>query len=183
MGSESNSTSDTTTTAGSETSTATESGGTQGTATSGDSTTGGMGSLLEVSGTFGTASIDYSCDFTDPIYGTLMCDSGRWFATCRPNPTAVGAIDIFQVWFILSTDDATMGVKDYIDTQFGISMGDATAQMTPLSPNSLNAATNTVTVDADTVAQGPVSGSFEASWTDDGGQYGSVTGTFSFVCP
>ena len=183
MGSASNSSSDTTTTAGSQTSSATDSGDTDDSSSSDGSTTGTMGSLLEVTGTFGAELIDYSCDFTDPIYGTLMCDSGRWFATCRPNPTTIGSIDTFQVWFILATADGTMGQKDYLDSQFGISMGDATAQITPLSPNSLNAVSNSVTVDADADPMQPVSGTFEASWNDDGGQFGSVTGTFSITCP
>jgi hypothetical protein len=164
---------------GSQTSSAGSTGSTSGAETS---TTGPMGSSIEIQGNFGAESLDYGCDFTDPTFSDVDCEAGRWFATCRPDPIGVGSIESFQVWFVLSAEDGMAGTNDYLDSQFGISMGDATAAISPLTPNSLNAQVNAITVDADANAMEPVSGTFEASWTDEGGQFGSISGTFEFAC-
>ena len=180
-GSASNSGTDTTTSSGSDTSgdpTTNSTSDTSGDAgSSGGSSTGETTSLLTASGTYGGDAFSVECDFTDPSQANLLCEGSRWFATCKSDE-AVGAIEQFQVWVVVPGADSTAGEKDLLDTQFGITIGDATVMVTPLTPNSPSAVSNTITIDADATAMGPVSGSFAANW---GGE-GDVSGTFSFTC-
>lgn len=139
-------------------------------------------SAFHAVGSFNGDSFEMTCNYdgTDTVSGVNNCQKLQWFATCRPDGKALGELTKFQVWFYLPTVDGTVGAHDYLGTTNGIKMGDALGA--PSAADSSNAEANTITVATAAAAGEPVDGMFTATWTDEGADYGTVSGGFHFPC-
>ncbi|GEM_PF-3297359 len=110
---------------------------------------------------------------------TVQCQKIQWFATCRPDPAKVGDIDLFQVWFNLPTANGAAGTHTF-KAGGGISIGNAMGA--PLNSLSKNLTKNEIVVKVGGPAKSDISGTFSASWADNGGEHGEVAGSFSLPC-
>ncbi len=153
------------------------------TSTTTTTTTGQSSGAFTVTGSYNGYALDYACqlDGTDADWTSdLQCQSVQFFVYCRPDPwDQVPDVDTMQLWFYLGTH-LEAGTHDFdAATGGGISWGDGMAL--PLAGWSTNLVSNQIVVDA-IDPQVSASGSYSASWSDDGGNYGEVSGTFDLVC-
>ncbi len=148
-----------------------------------DSDADSGGGAFTVKGDYNGNPLDYVCNLDDtdePYQSGLQCQELQFFVNCRPYPwDQVPDVEVMQLWFYLPTNSSA-GTYDYTAPfEGGISWGEGMA--TPLGPADANRVTNQIIIEEIT-PQVSAKGSYSAEWTDEGGNYGTVSGSFDFVC-
>ena len=142
----------------------------------------GGGEFLRATGTFNGEAFSVDCDPDDEV--TSSFTSGGYLG----HDSCFAAVGNHQIQCV-TTEEGIGGVQGTIVVNLSVNTAaDDTVALTGsldtmnvLNVNNANLADMTVTVDTFEADVG-TSGSFSASWTDDGGPYGEVSGTFNFNC-
>lgn len=147
-------------------------------------TTGGSGEFLKVSGTFRGTPFEIECDLDDDVTSSLtsggylgheQCPVGSNQAQCsHPQQGFAGTAGVLTVSVRSFTeDDAVVVVFDSMDVTGMNGLNESAANL------------DAMTVDFDSFTAGSAaSGSFAATWTDDGSgnAFADVAGTFNWEC-
>lgn len=147
------------------------------------------GGAIDASGSLNGTPLEVSCDmaYYDQVGNgaLLQCQdsTGLHMIQCRAEmEDAHGVMGQAFVMLQMYAQDVTVGENVFTEALTGVNLA-GTLDPAGLNPGSPNAGDNIITVDAFEEGVG-ASGSFTASWSDDGmSYYGEISGTFDFACP
>lgn len=157
--------------------------------TDGGSTGEPPGGAIDASGSLNGTPLEVTCDmaYYDQVGNgaLLQCQDGTGLhmIQCRAEmEDAHGVMGQAFVMLQMYAQDVTVGDNVFTEALTGVNLA-GTLDPVGLNPGSSNAGDNVITVDAFEEGVG-ASGSFTASWSDDGmSDYGEISGTFDFACP